>query len=430
MNRHRVVVTGIGLLTPLGFNINENWTNLVNGKSAIKPLVSEEYQNFPSRIAGQIDRNVLAEYLLAKSVIKKSDLKSMSWANIFALAVADEAIKDSDWKPGDENQRAGTSIGTGMSGMLETSEAAISLYNKKNYKTISPYFVPKILPNLSSGLISIKYKLKGPNHCVTTACAAGTHAIADAFNFIRNGLVDVMVCGATEACIHPVSIAGFSVMRALASKFNDRPEEASRPFDTLRDGFVMSEGAGCLILENLEHAKMRKAKIYAEILGSGLNADANHITNPSPNGNGAFKCMTQALEDSKVKPEDINYINCHATSTPAGDIAEISAIKRIFEAKNLNHQVYISSMKGSLGHLLGAAGAVEVILTVLACKNKILPINLNLDNVDPVMQMDQMPQLKLIQNKNIYLSNKKIIALKNSFGFGGTNSSICLTSFD
>lgn len=386
--------------------------------------------NLPSRIAGQIERNRLVEISLAKNIIKRSDLKSMSWANIFALTAADEAIKDSDWKPKDENYRAGTSIGTGMSGMLETSEAAINLNNKKNYKSISPYFVPKILPNLSAGLISIKYKLKGPNHCVTTACAAGTHAIADAFNFIRNGIVDLMVCGATEACIHPVSIAGFSVMRALATKFNDRPEEASRPFDTLRNGFVMSEGAGCLVIESLEHAKKRNAKIYAEILGSAINADASHISNPSPNGEGAFNCMNLALQDSKIEPEKLNYINCHATSTHAGDIAEMTAIKRIFKNKKLTHQVYISSMKGSLGHLLGAAGAAEIILTVLACKNKTFPLNLNLKNVDPMLEMDREQYLKLILKNNVILPNEKIIALKNSFGFGGTNSSICLSSFD
>lgn len=354
----------------------------------------------------------------------------MSWANIFALIAAHEAIKDSGWIPKNENYRAGTSIGTGMSGMLETAEAAINLINKKNYKTISPYFVPKILPNLSAGLISIKYRLKGPNHCVTTACAAGTHAIADAFNFIRNDIVDVMVCGATEACIHPVSMAGFSVMRALATKFNERPEEASRPFDSLRNGFVMSEGAGCLVIESLGHAQKRNAKIYAEILGSAINADASHISNPSPNGEGAFNCMNLALQDSNIKPEELNYINCHATSTPAGDSAEMTAIKKIFKNQNLSHHVFISSMKGSLGHLLGAAGAAEVILTVLACKDKILPFNLNLENIDPVLEMEQVQKLKLISKNNVILPNQKIVALKNSFGFGGTNSSICLSSFD
>ncbi|CAF0908398.1 unnamed protein product [Brachionus calyciflorus] len=430
MSRQRVVVTGLGLLSPIGYNINENWSNLLNGKSGIKPLISEEYKNLPCRIAGQIDRDKLADNLLSTSIIRKSDLKSMSWANIFALAAADEAIRDSGWTPGEENLRAGVSFGTGMSGMLETSEAAVNLKNQKSYKTLSPYFVPKILPNLSSGLVSIKYKLKGPSHCVTTACAAGTHAISDGFNFIRNGLVDVMVCGATEACIHPVSIAGFCVMRALASKFNDRPLEASRPFDLDRDGFVMSEGAGVLILESLEHAEKRNAKIYAEIFGSGLNADANHITNPSPNGDGAFRCMSLAIQDSKIRPEDLNYINCHATSTPAGDLAEITAIKRLFKEKYLSHDVYISSMKGALGHLLGAAGAAETILTVLACKNKVLPFNLNLETIDSKLDINEIPQLKIIQKEPIELNANKIIALKNSFGFGGTNASLCLGSYE
>lgn len=436
MANRRVVVTGLGLITPLGIGVKENWTNLLACKTTgFTKLTQNEYKDLPCRIAACVDQAKLDSYLLESNILKKSELKAMSTANVFSILSADEALKDAEWTPANESAmyRAGTSIATGMAGISEVSELAVNLTGAKGYKSTSPYFIPKILPNLSSGLVSIRFKLKGPNHCVTTACAAGTHAIADAYSFIKSGHADVMVCGATEACIHPVSLAGFSRMRALATSYNDRPHVASRPFDTDREGFVMSEGAGCIVLESLEHAlNRRRSKIYAEVLGYGLNADANHITNPSTNGDGAFRCMQSAVEHSNVRLEDVNYVNVHATSTPVGDLAEINAIKRLFKqtttASSSSKTTFISSLKGSLGHLLGAAGAVETIFTILACNERVLPASANISNLDPALELHQTPNLKIIQNEFVRL-NDDIIAIKNSFGFGGTNASLCLRSF-
>lgn len=399
MTSRRVVITGLGILSPLGLGVNHNWNSVLSGKTGFSKLKSDEYKNLPCKIAGKIDSDELFKTLLEKNIIKRSDIKLMSLANIYALAVAHEAINDSDWKPLSEESlfRAGSSIGIGMAGILEVSEAAVA-FNKnpdsnKGFKSMSPYFVPKILSNLSSGLISIKYNLKGPSHCVTTACAAGTHSILDAYNFIKNNVSDVMISGATEACIHPVSIGGFCRMRALTTNYNDDPSEASRPFDSKRSGFVMSEGAGCMVLESLDHAKARNAKIYGEILGGAMNADANHITSPS--GDGAYRCMKLALKNSNLTSNDISYINCHATSTPAGDMAEFNAVKKIFE--NSSKQVCLSSFKGQLGHLLGAAGAVETVLTLLVCNKRLIPPSVNIQQLEPSIM--EQTKIHVVQSK-------------------------------
>lgn len=338
---------------------------------------------------------------------------------------AKEALGMANWTPKSDDELNGTGVAVGM-GMVDLDSVCetFEALQSNKYNRVSPHFVPKILANMAAGQISIKYGFRGPNHSVSTACATGAHAIGDSMRFIRNGDADVMICGGTEACVSPLSIAGFCRLRALNTNFNDQPLKASRPFDRDRCGFVMGEGASILVLEELQHAKRRNANILGEICGYGLSGDASHITSPHPDGIGAFLAMKNALRDSHLTPNDIGYVNAHATSTPIGDAIEANAIKRLFEEHASN--VYVSSTKGHHGHLLGAAGNLEAVFTILACRERKIPQTLNLDNIPENMQ-----HLNFVRNKPvIWNTNKKRIALKNAFGFGGTNASLCISSFD
>lgn len=331
------------------------------------------------------------------------------------------------WKPKDTLDliRTGVAVGMGMvdlNTICDTFEALRS----KGYSRVSPHFVPKILTNMATGQISIKYGFQGPNHSVSTACATGAHAIGDSMRFIRNSDADVMICGGAESNITPLSIAGFCRLRALASNYNDNPLKASRPFDRDRNGFVMGEGAGILVLEELEHAKRRNAMILAEIVGYGLSSDASHITAPHPEGRGALLAMKNALRDAQILANEVDYVNAHATSTPIGDAIEMNAIQNLFQANSEN--VHVSSTKGHHGHLLGAAGNLEAIFTVLACKEAIIPHTLNLDNIPDNSQFIDFVRGQPI-DWNHREANKPRIAIKNSFGFGGTNASLCISSF-
>lgn len=332
----------------------------------------------------------------------------------------------SNWEPTSDNDfdRTGVAVGMGMidlNGVCDSYEAL----KTSGYNRVSPHFVPKILANMAAGQISIKYGFRGPNHTVSTACATGAHAIGDSMRFIRNGDADVMVCGGTEACISPLSIAGFCRLRALCTSFNDRPKHASRPFDRDRNGFVMGEGAGILVLEELQHAQQRNAKILGEICGYGLSGDGSHITSPHPEGRGALLAMKNALHDAQIDLSDISYVNAHATSTPIGDLIEANAISKLFMDHTKN--VYVSSTKGHHGHLLGAAGNLESIFTILACNEAKIPPTLNLHSIPEKIKM-----LRHVCNETTNWAvdgNKKRIALKNAFGFGGTNASLCISEF-
>lgn len=337
---------------------------------------------------------------------------------------ANQALSMAKWEPKTNLERTGVAVGMGMVDLSSVCETFEALQNK-GYSRVSPHFVPKILANMAAGQISIKYGFQGPNHSVSTACATGAHAIGDSMRFIRNSDADVMVCGGTESCITPLSIAGFCRIRALASNYNDNPLKASRPFDRDRSGFVMGEGAGILVLEELEHAKKRNATILAEILGYGLSSDANHITKPHPDGKGAYLAMKNALKDAQIDVKDIDYVNAHATSTPIGDAIEANAIEKVFESSD--KIVHVSSTKGHHGHLLGSAGNLEAIFTVLACQEATIPPTLNLDNIP-----EKFKSINFVRNQAInweHNKNQKRIALKNAFGFGGTNACLCISSY-
>ncbi|UYV61379.1 OXSM [Cordylochernes scorpioides] len=413
----RVVVTGMGAVTPLGVGTSTAWKALLAGRSGIVALDGEEYQNIPAKVAAPIPNLDLT------TLFRNSELNSMSRATAFALIAAAEAFNDAGWQPGTEEECEGTGVvvGMGMSDLADILHTG-TLLRDRGYNKVSPFFVPRILINMAAGQISIKYKLKGPNHCSSTACATGVHAIGDAYNLIRSGQAQAMMCGSTEAVISPLSIAAFARMKALSSSFNSTPEIASRPFDKQREGFVMGEGAGILLLESLEHAQKRNAKVYAEILGYGLSGDAHHITAPSKDGGGALRCMRSALKNSGMPITSVGYINAHATSTPLGDAVEIEAIRRTFEQHVSN--LKISSSKGSIGHLLGGAGSVESIFTILACHHGICPPTLNLQEAD-----DKFKDLNLVPLIAQSWSDTHRIAVKNSFGFGGTNASLVIGSY-
>lgn len=417
-NHRRVVVTGLGVVSPVGCQVETSWNNIINGKCGIRNLDDSNYSKLPCRIAGQINKSELP----IDSFFTKSELKSMAPATTLALLAVDEAIKLSqiDTKNRELQLRTGVAIGMGMIDLVDVCETNRAL--EKGYNRVSPFFVPRILPNMAAGQVSIKYGLNGPNHAVSTACATGVHAIGDSFRFIKYGDADVMVCGAAESCISPLAIAGFCRLRALSTSSNDKPQKASRPFDRNRDGFVMGEGAAILILEELEHAKQRNAPIYAEILGYGLSGDASHLTAPHEDGTGAFLAMQRAISDAKIEINDVQYINAHATSTPIGDAIETRAIKRLFleHAKHLA----VSSTKGAHGHLLGSAGNLESVFTVLACKEGTIPPTINLDSVTDEMDLNFVPN-----ESQQWKRNGRRVALKNSFGFGGTNASICIAEF-
>lgn len=378
----------------------------------------------PCKIAGLIPRGKEDYKLNIEEHFTASQLRMISPSIALALIAADEALRDANWKPKDKLslERTGVAIGMGMVDLDDIQSTGRAL--EKRYSQVSPYFVPRILTNMASGQVSMKYGFQGPNHSVSTACATGCHAIGDAFRMIKNDDTDVMVCGGTEAAVSPLGIAGFCRLRALSTKFNDTPEAASRPFDVNRDGFVMGEGAGIVVLEEYHHALNRKANIYAEVSGYGLSGDAYHMTAPRTDGAGAVRAMKRAIHDAKLSLNDVGYINAHATSTPLGDEIEARAIKTLFGAHARN--LMVSSTKGAIGHLLGAAGAVEAIFTILACHAAYIPPTINLNEPSPGLDLDFVPH-----EAKPWLQNKPFrIALSNSFGFGGTNASLCISSCD
>jgi 3-oxoacyl-[acyl-carrier-protein] synthase II len=421
----RVVVTGLGTVSPLGCGTQYAWHQLLEGKCGIVKLEDENYAKLSSRVAGLVPRGKADFELDLEKHFNKSDLRAIAPATAFALIAANEALTDANWFPEEETERdnTGVCIGMGMVNLNDVIDAGEAL--KKSSNRVSPHFIPRILLNMASGHVSMKYGFRGPNHSISTACATGSHAIGDSSRLIRDGAADVMICGGCESTISPLSVAAFCRLRALSTSYNDQPEKASRPFDEARDGFVIGEGAACLVLEELEHAEMRGAKIYAEVLGYGMSGDAFHSTSPSTDGRGAALAMQRALNYADILPEDVGYINAHATSTPAGDDVEVKAIKSVFG----DHAKYlaVSGTKGAHGHLLGAAGSLESVFTVLACHTGNLPPTLNLDNTSPDMDLNFVPHKTQLWPD---IACDRRIALKNSFGFGGTNVSLCFAQYE
>jgi len=409
----RVVVTGLGMVTPLGVGVAHNWERITAGASGLRAIDHIDVSDMPSRVAGMVPRGDEPGAFDPDSVASSKERRRMDEFIVFGLKAAEEAVADSGWTPDDEEgrERTGVIIGSGIGGLKGIAEGALNL-DKNGPRKLSPFFIPANLINLVSGNVSIRHGFKGPNHAVVTACSTGAHAIGDASRLIMFGDADVMVAGGTESAINRLGLAGFCSARALTTGFNDRPTEASRPWDRDRDGFVMGEGAGVVVLEEYEHAKARGAKIYAEVRGYGMSGDAYHITAPAEDGNGGYRAMKAALRNAALNPEDIDYINAHGTSTPLGDQIEHDAVKRLFgdHAK----VVSMSSTKSAIGHLLGAAGSVEAIYGILAARDGVLPPTLNLDNPSDGCDMDLVPhQAKEKPVRNV---------LSNSFGFGGTNA--------
>ncbi|KAL5016006.1 hypothetical protein ScPMuIL_005595 [Solemya velum] len=404
----RVVVTGLGLVTCLGVGTQLVWNKLVEGNCGISSVKGEGYKKIPCQVAGYVPRGENIGELDLNRHVSITDQRTMSIATAYSLVAVEEALTDAKWLSlsDEDKQRTGVAVGMGMVGLEEIVTTG-SLLRDRGYNRVNPHFIPNILVNMAAGHVSLKYGLQGPNHAVSTACATGLHAIGDATRFIQNGDADVMVAGGTEACIGPLAIAGFSRMRALSTNFNDRPEEASRPFDRDRDGFVMSEGTGIMVLEELSHALNRGANIHGEILGYGLSGEAFHMTAPSTEGKGAFQCMSGALRNAGINTEEIGYINAHATSTPLGDAAESKAISDLF--KEHTDSLLVSSTKGATGHLLGAAGSVEAIFTLLACKHGRVPPTKNLHHPDTGFDLNYVPF------KSADWSTDKRKALSNSF---------------
>jgi len=412
----RVVVTGMGLVTPLGVGTEYVWKRILNGESGISGIQAFDVSDLPCRIAGEVP---LGDKSSGKfnpdDYVQPKDQRKMGRFIHFAMGAAVQAVEDAGWQPTDEyeRERTGVLIGSGIGGLEGIYDAAITLH-ERGPRRVSPFFIPACLINLASGNVSIRFGFKGPNHAVVTACSTGAHAIGDAARLIQLEDADVMVAGGTEASICRIGVAGFAASRALSTGFNDVPQRASRPWDKDRDGFVMGEGAGVLVLEELEHARKRGAKIYAEVIGYGMSGDAYHITAPSETGEGAFNAMKAAMKRAKLKPDDIDYVNAHGTSTPLGDEIELGAVKRLFG--DAAYKISMSSTKSAIGHLLGAAGAVEAIFSILAIRDQIAPPTLNLENPSPGCDIDLVP--KHAKQRPIRR------ALSNSFGFGGTNASL------
>ena len=427
--RRRVVVTGLGLVTPLGVGVSHVWEKILRGECGIRKLQAEEFpgeeacfEKLPSKVAGCVPRGVEVG---AFDDTRWYDSRSQASFIGYALAAAHEALVDAGWN-GDEidRDRCGVAVGAGMGCTAEVAQAGV-LMHQAQLRRLSPFFVPKMLINMAAGGISIKHGLRGPQHAAATACASGAHSIGDAFRLIATDQADMMVAGGTEGCIDLTSIGGFSRLKALATTYNDNPAKASRPWDRDRDGFVIAEGAGILILEDMEHAMRRNAKIYAEIRGCGLSSDGVHITQPPPDGSGAALAMKESLRQAGLLPSDIGYINAHATSTPLGDVAEARAISTVFGAAAAQGKLPVSSTKGAIGHLLGAAGAVESVFTVLALHNQSLPPTINLQGTDQpdLHGFDFVPY-----SKNQVRPGKLQAAMCNSFGFGGVNCSLTFAS--
>ena len=414
----RVVVTGIGLLTPLGCGVKSNQERLFNGESGITAIQSFDVSDLPSKVAGMVPLGAGDDSLFdIDAWVPTKDQRRMDTFIAYGLVAAIQAVEDSGWKPDDEEslEKTGVLIGSGIGGLPEIASGALMVEDRR-VRRLSPFFIPASLINLVSGHVSIRYGFKGPNLSVVTACSTGTHAIGEAARLIMWEDADVMVAGGTEAAVCRTGIAGFSQARALSTHFNDTPEKASRPWDRDRDGFVIGEGAGVVVLEELDHARKRGAKIYAEVVGYGMSGDAHHITAPAGDGAGAYRCMRAALDRAKLNPEDIDYINAHGTSTPMGDEIELTTVKRLFGAAASG--LVMSSTKSAIGHLLGASGAVEAIYSILAINNGIVPPTLNLDNPSSDHGIDLVAHSAR--------ERKVETVVSNSFGFGGTNATLIL----
>ncbi len=410
----RVVVTGMGIVSPCGNNLQDNWNNITNGVSGIDRITRFDTTDFPAKIAGEVKN------LNPEDYVDKKDAKRYDLFLTYAIAATKMAMEDSGLKITDDiSERVGVMVGAGMGGLL-TIEKYHQALMEGGPRKVSPFFIPYSIVNMAPGLISMEYGVKGPNLSVVTACATSTHNIGEAFECILRGDADVMIAGGAEGTITPLAIGGFCAMKALSTR-NEEPAKASRPFDKDRDGFVMGEGAGILLLEELEFAKKRGAKIYAEIVGYGLGSDAYHMTQPAPEGEGAYRCMKMAIADAKISPDDIDYINAHGTSTYYNDLFETIAIKKLFGERA--YKIPISSTKSMTGHLLGAAGAVEAIYTIMAIKDSIVPPTLNYETPDGECDLDYVPNKARKVNSIRY-------AMSNSFGFGGTNASLVFKKFE
>ena len=409
----RVVVTGMGLVIPIGIGVETAWGNVCGGKSGIGPLTRFDTNGFETKIAGEV-KNFNPESCIDKKEIKKMDLFIQ-----YSIAAAKEALEDARLAIGPDNaEQVGVIVGTGLGG-LPTIEKYHKVLMERGPSRITPFFIPMLIANLASGHIAIQFGPKGPNTCVVTACATGAHCIGDAFRAIVYGDAEAMITGGAEANITPLTISGFNAMKALSTK-NDEPQKACRPFEKNRDGFVVAEGAGILVLEELQFALRRNARIYAELVGYGYTGDAYHITAPSPEGDGAARCMRMAIKDAKLKPEDVDYINAHGTSTPLNDYTETLAIKTVFGDRA--KEIPISATKSMTGHLLGAAGSTEAIFTILAIRDGIMPPTINYEEPDPQCDLDYVPNVA--RRKSIH------VAMSNAFGFGGTNATLILKKFE
>ncbi len=422
----RVVVTGMGIVSPLGIGVEHNWDLLLAGKSGLKKIDHFDASDFASKIAGVIprtsDENPTNGEFNADLFVSSKDQRKMDPFIVYGMAAAEEAIKDSGYiaESDEQKERTGVMVGAGIGGLTTMYDSAITLHERGPRK-LSPFCIPAMLINLASGHISIRHGYKGPNHSVVTACSTGAHAIGDSMRLIKYGDADVMIAGGAEAAVTPLGVGGFAAARALSTSYNDDPTAGSRPFDEGRDGFVIAEGAGVVVLEEYEHAKARGAKIYGEVVGYGLSGDAYHITSPAEDGSGGYRAMKAALKSGEINAEDVDYINAHGTSTPVGDGIECTAVKRLF-GNNLD-TLSMSSTKSAIGHLLGAAGAVEAIFALKTIQTNMIAPTLNLENVsEPCQGIDLVP--KVAKEKSVKT------VLSNSFGFGGTNASLIMRQVD
>ena len=411
--KQEVVITGMGLVTPIGNDLPTSWKNLIEGKSGCGPITDFDASSFPTRIAAEVKN-----FNLDIDIVDKKTLKRMDRFVQFAISAAYEAIKDSNISLDNEDRgRIGVIIGAGIGGLRIIEQQHFQLV-KSGPSRVSPLLIPMLIPDMAAGQVAIIFGLKGPNFATVSACASGAHAIAVACELLRTGKMDVVIAGGTESCITPLGLAGFCSMKALSER-NDQPEKASRPFDATRDGFVMGEGSGIIVMETMKHAKARNARIYAKMLGYGMSCDAYHITAPDPTGFGPHLCMKYAIEDAGIKPEQVSYINAHGTSTPLNDKSETAAIKKVFG--DYAYKIPVSSNKSMIGHLLGAAGAVEFINTILSMHYGIIPPTINYEVADPECDLDYVP--------NVARKADIEISISNSFGFGGHNICLCVQKY-
>ncbi len=412
----RVVVTGMGMVTPLGCGVETTWARILKGESGVRQIETFDVSDISCKIAGVVPRGDGAGGTFNPDQwMEPKEQRKVDNFIVYAMCAARQALDDAGWRPQsqDEQTSTGVLIGSGIGGVEGIASTAVTLH-EKGARRVSPFFIPGRIINLASGFVSIEFGLKGPNHSVVTACSTGAHAIGDAARMIALGDAEVMVAGGAELPVNRISLAGFAALRALSTGFNDQPARASRPYDKDRDGFVMGEGAGCVVLEALDHAEARGANIRGELIGYGLSGDAYHITAPSPDGDGAFRCMTMATKRAGISPGDIDYVNAHGTSTPLGDEIELGAVQRL--AGNAAGRIAMSSTKSCIGHLLGAAGAVEAIFSILAIRDGVAPPTINLDNPSVETPIDLVPHVARKRDIDTVLSN--------SFGFGGTNASL------